>query len=419
MNYLLTISLLLSSACLLAQTTADINWLNKHISPIRTVKAGSELADLHPLKAVVEDASIVALGECTHGSREIFQMKHRLLEYLVEEMHFTIFAIEGDVALAGIINDFILTGKGDSASVVGSLETVWRTQEVWEMIQWMRSYNQTKENKIQFMGFDMQIPWGVLQNLERFAKESDDAQLADWLRQVSTLHQQVEQTTKSTRATKRNLLRLSEQVEKKISATEATAFIRQNAQALVQLAKMQQAPLSITGKAAYNARDKAMAENVEAILRYNPAAKVVLWAHNGHVNKIGGLFKTLGYYLQEKFGSSYVSVGFSTGKGSYTAVNRTGTFTRNNQLLEPFTGSFESLFDQAGESIFLLNCKLVSPQELASKWLFQKKMFRSIGALVNMKPEYQFIPYKSLPDLFDAVIYFKQTTASDAYMARD
>lgn len=42
----------------------------------------------------IGNARIVALGEATHGTREFFQLKHRMLEFLATWMVFTIFSIE-------------------------------------------------------------------------------------------------------------------------------------------------------------------------------------------------------------------------------------------------------------------------------------------------------------------------------------
>jgi len=36
----------------------------------------------------------VSLGEATHGTRELFQLKHRLLEPCVSELGFTVLGIE-------------------------------------------------------------------------------------------------------------------------------------------------------------------------------------------------------------------------------------------------------------------------------------------------------------------------------------
>ncbi|HWI58179.1 MAG TPA: hypothetical protein VNZ22_13195, partial [Bacillota bacterium] len=72
----------------------ELDWLKQNAVPIKTCEAGQGLEDLAPLKRIVGDARIVSLGECTHGTREVFQMKHRFLEYLASQCGFTLFSIE-------------------------------------------------------------------------------------------------------------------------------------------------------------------------------------------------------------------------------------------------------------------------------------------------------------------------------------
>ena len=78
-------------------TAAVRAWIRNHAIALTTVEAGNGFADLQPLRQIVGDARIVALGEATHGTREFFQLKHRLLEFLVSEMDFNIFAIEASL----------------------------------------------------------------------------------------------------------------------------------------------------------------------------------------------------------------------------------------------------------------------------------------------------------------------------------
>jgi erythromycin esterase len=70
---------------------AVINWLQQHAIPVQHVEAGNGFSDLLPLKALLQDVKVVGLGETTHGTKEIFQLKHRLLEFLVTEMDFKTF----------------------------------------------------------------------------------------------------------------------------------------------------------------------------------------------------------------------------------------------------------------------------------------------------------------------------------------
>jgi len=142
-----------------AATEAARSWLATNAIRLDTVEAGHGFADLQPLKAVIGPARIVALGEATHGTREFFQCKHRMLEFLVTEMGFNIFAMEASMPESFDINDLVLTGRGDPAKALAGLYFwTWDTEEVRAMIEWMRRYNADPQHarKVKFYGFDMQ-----------------------------------------------------------------------------------------------------------------------------------------------------------------------------------------------------------------------------------------------------------------------
>src|SRR6185312_15568712 len=123
---------------------AAVTWLRKQAIPIATAEAGNGFDDLQRLKKVVGNARIVALGEGTHGTHEFFQMKHRLVEFLASEMGFTLFAIEANLPEAARVNDYILNGRGDPREALKGLYFwTWNTQEVLDMIEWMRAFNQS------------------------------------------------------------------------------------------------------------------------------------------------------------------------------------------------------------------------------------------------------------------------------------
>ena len=137
----------------------EINWVKEHAVVFNTAEAGSGFDDLKPLKELIGTARIVAVGEGTHGTREFFQMKHRLVEFLASEMGFTIFSIEANMPEAYRVNDFVLTGEGDPKKLIsGMYFWTWNTQEVLDMVMWMREFNKSGKGQIQFTGFDMQTP---------------------------------------------------------------------------------------------------------------------------------------------------------------------------------------------------------------------------------------------------------------------
>src|SRR5580704_5193640 len=88
------------------------HWIRENAVPLKTVIAGAGFNDLASLKQWIGSARLVGLGEATHGTREFFQLKHRMLEFLVSELGFSIFSIEANMPEAYRLNDYVLTGRG-------------------------------------------------------------------------------------------------------------------------------------------------------------------------------------------------------------------------------------------------------------------------------------------------------------------
>lgn len=152
----------------------EVEWIRSHAVRLQTPEAGHGFADMKPLKKIVGKARIVSLGEATHGTREFFQLKHRMLEFLASEMGFTIFSIEANMPEAYRLNDFVLNGNGDPAKLIkGMYFWTWDTQEVLEMVRWMREFNKSGKGRVQFTGFDMQTPDVAVGIVRDFVDKND------------------------------------------------------------------------------------------------------------------------------------------------------------------------------------------------------------------------------------------------------
>jgi len=155
-------------------TPKQIKWLRKNAIAFDTAEAGSGFDDLKGLREIIGDARIVALGEGTHGTREFFQMKHRLVEFLASEMGFTVFSIEANMPEAYRVDDYVSQGKGDPKKLLdGMYFWTWNTQEVLDMIKWMRDFNKAGKKHIRFTGFDMQTPDVAMEIVEKYLDEAD------------------------------------------------------------------------------------------------------------------------------------------------------------------------------------------------------------------------------------------------------
>lgn len=149
-------------------------WMKKDARPFETCAPSDKVTDLESLRRMVGNARIVALGEGTHGTREFFQLKHRITQHLATEMGFTVFAIEANLPEAWRVNDYVLGGQGDPRALIqGMYFWTWNTEEVLEMVEWMRRFNASKRGRIEFTGFDMQTPDTAAAIVSRFLAEHD------------------------------------------------------------------------------------------------------------------------------------------------------------------------------------------------------------------------------------------------------
>lgn len=78
--------LIFLSSKLFAQETEIVNKLNDIIKPINTLHPDSSFDDIDFLSKILKEKEIISLGEATHGTKEIYAYKDRLIRYLVSNL---------------------------------------------------------------------------------------------------------------------------------------------------------------------------------------------------------------------------------------------------------------------------------------------------------------------------------------------
>jgi erythromycin esterase len=401
-------------------------WLEQHAIPFRTAEPGGDASDLAVLQEMIGDARAVALGEATHGTREFFQMKHRVLEYLVKEMGFTVFGIEATWAESNDVNRYVHTGEGNPAALLSNLYFwTWNTQEVLDMIHWMREHNAGAPpgSRVSFRGFDMQFSGRAMDDVLSFAAQVGGAAsgvvgqgYVCW----RTWHSS--QSYRAAPARSREECRagvrgvydyLAERREAFEAATSPAAFAHALRAARVVVQHEHLAAWDWFGLEP-NPRERYMAENAEWLLEQaGPDAKIVLWAHNAHVWYV---VPYMGAYLKSTFGSDMVSVGFSFAHGRFNAVTRQGgqflgLDVHNGGV--PRSGSYEHAFDELEADRFLLDLRPLragSPE--AAAWLQGPRLHRLIGAAYDPQTPHTFYASVRLPTVYDVLIHFRDTQPS-------
>lgn len=406
-----------------AKLQAVQRWLAENAVRLRTAEPGQGFDDLQPLKKLIGNARLVALGEASHGTREFFQLKHRMLEFLVHEMGFTVFGIEATMPEAFDINEYLLTGRGDPAKALTALYFwTWNTEEVLAMIRWMREYNADPRHKkkVKFYGFDMQFPARAAKVVVAYLRKVDREQALAAEKTLNALSNPYtglpKEKWQATAAAIESILTLFDQRRREYqSRTGATqwAIARQHARILAQNLERRMAP---DGGSAV--RDRSMGENIRWILEHEgPEAKMVVWAHNWHVaTEITDGIEVMGVHLRKMFGSKMVVFGFAFHQGSFQAREIFPNWLAEAGL-RPFTvgaaaeGSLDAVLGGAGLKIAAIDLRAL-PQGTVAEWLQTPRLTRSLGSGYDPDSPMRFFRREAVPRRYDALFFFETTTAA-------
>ena len=400
------------------QRAAVVRDLCARALPFKSVLAGNGFDDLAGLDRLIGDARIVALGEATHGTAEFFQMKHRLLEYLVERKGFTVFAIEGNWPEAEVADRFIQTGEGDAGAALATMRFwTWQTMEVAALLTWMRRYNATpsKRPALSFTGFDMQYPQAAatraIDILHRAGSADRDA--------VRALYDGIERLDKPDSditaaqlvdGARKALALIDEQGATPALTADDNRDLRQAARIVLQALEM---------RTDIGERDRAMAENVRWLLEERfPGRKIVLWAHNRHIGtNLDCSARSLGDHLRDRYGDQMAIIGFATHHGEVRAVRmKEGKFQRGGPVALPLPPtrevSVETLFQEAGLSRFILDLRNLPTDSAVGAWLAKPRSHREMGAVYDPDRDSNYYEHVCLPAMFDCVVFIAESTAA-------
>ena len=256
---------------------------------------------------VPQEATIIALGEATHGNVEFQQMKLDVFRILVEKNGVHAFALEADFGGCAVFNDYI-QGKGGTADeAVSALGfRIYRTAQMTELAEWMKEYNSTaaEEDKLRFYGFDMQRKAHSIQGLLDFYGKvgaAPDERLA-----AAPVSEDAELDVEAVKAVLSDL-EANRETYTAASSESEYAYACRYAECLVQGVDINSSIADYAVK-----RDRYMTENVKWILdreRLLSEGKVMLSGHNGHVARKELNYMTMGRLLSDEFGGEYYVIG--------------------------------------------------------------------------------------------------------------
>ena len=271
-------------------------------------------AEMKPLSAeyIPENISILSIGEAAHGCKEMQELKLSVFKEMVEKRGFTAFALEADYGECAEINRYIEGGEGSAEEMVQKFAfPIYHTKEMAELISWMREWNESapEEKKVRFYGFDMQDPEGSYAFLKEYSLSHNLTSEEEFSKNLDCIKgENFSLNATNAEGVIAFLDSLKEKVEK--SSEEEN---KDKQDFLMELNTVRQAAETWLSKEDSSVlRDRDMEENVKKILEIEQkigSGKLVISAHDGHIQKENPIYNSMGVLLTKDFGEAYYAIG--------------------------------------------------------------------------------------------------------------
>jgi erythromycin esterase-like protein len=406
--------------------------------------------DYQPLLKLVGDATLLLLGESTHGTHEFYKERAEITKLLIKNKGFNVIAIEGDWPDAYRVNRYINRMydhrplDNDAVDALSGFQRfpswMWVNADVVDFVGWLRSHNdsqrQERANLVSFFGLDLYSMFNSAHDVIHYLERIDSSAAIRARARFSCLEQYGHDSQKYAYNTGLGLspsceipvaLELSDLLRSANDyrnhnggsrAIEEFFNAEQNCR-LVKSAEHYYRSLMRPGTSSWNIRDEHMMDTVEQIIEHHSKqgvrAKVVVWAHNSHIGDARATDMAnrgelnLGQLLRERYGPDMVNIGFTTSTGNVTAASSWNGSHEIKKIRTPMAESYEDLFNKTNIPRFFLNLRDEGDLRAA---LSIPMLERAIG--VVYKPEFEHQSHyfnASLPKQFDAVIHLNHSRA--------
>lgn len=380
-------------------------WLRQHATVLTTAEPNaSSDADLQPLVDLTTNARIVALGDVTHGTHELFAFKQRIVPLLAAR-GFRTLAIEAPYAEFQAIRRYVRTGDGDPAALLVSSDYFfWDTAEVLDLVRWARAAG------VDIVGIDSAHPAEtmalVVDTIRRVDPALADATAFRYDCLVSNQNHYPAQPPGDREACRAQVLAVRPSLEPlrpKFSAEEFDDLLH-----AARIAEQGEESL-FTSLAN---RDQAMAENLAWLAE---RGKVVVWGHNEHFGRTPYHLETpamvvsTGQILAAQFADQYATIGSIILGGTFNAFEyEPATRTRFIHAM-PLTPASEddyaTYFHQHGAPLLFVPLRSPLPTWLA---MTHRLRFAGSGGLPADRATLDVV--SNLAAKFDGVTYVEVST---------
>ena len=396
----------------------------------------NKVSDYDRLLASIGDASIVLLGEATHGSAEFYDERARITQRLIHEKGFRALVLEAGWAPATQLDDFV-QGRLRASDATAALRVfqhfprwVWRNEQFAGFLEHLKDskeHSPPASPAISIYGMDLYgVPEAIDQVL-RYLTTYDPAAVRQARRDYRCfapysrppLDPQLygrDVANGSMPSCERSVQSRLKKMRKLVGADPAPAAFAalMSARTIAGAEAYYRTLYALGSRDSWNLRERFLAESLRILLERH--GKIVVWAHNTHQGDARATDQVLagelsiGQLMREQMGEEAVYlVGITTFSGSVRAATGWTTPDRVKTLRPAIEGSWSRLLHDVGLPAFILvfrgNADLIDA-------LDRQQLDRDIG--VNYLPDAELEKHywhSSPAKRFDALIHIDTTRA--------
>lgn len=395
----------------------------------------NEVNDLQPLLDRIGGASIVMLGEASHGTHEYYTWRTQITKKLIEEKGFNFIAVEGDWPDCYRLNRFIKGYDDKDKSAFKVLHEfnrwptwMWANWEIVALAEWMKKHNSDlpANKKAGFYGLDVYSLWESLDSIMRYLKKTDPTALKvaeDAFRCFEPYRQGEGQSYAQAsmfvpELCQTEVVNLLKEIKRKLpeynTDHENVFSAEQNAIITVNAEKYYRAMIR-GGRESWNLRDRYMANTLNRLLAFHgTGSKAIVWAHNTHIGDASatdmaaeGMYNIGELARVQHSEKEVVLVGFGSYKGSVIAGRAWGAPMQVMPVPEARDGSWEYLLHRSGAFD-----KLLIMDKLKDVFAHEHVNHRAIGVVYDPEREHRsnYVP-SIIANRYDAFVFVDQTQA--------
>jgi erythromycin esterase-like protein len=387
------------------------------------------------------DASVVLLGEATHGTSQFYDARAAITRRLIAEHGFTIVAVEADWPDAARVDAYVrhLAPRPRRDQAFARFpQWMWRNAEFAAFTEWLRAHNRDarEQDRVAFRGLDVYSLRASITAVLDYLDQRDPAQAAQarqryacltpWQQEPASygLHATLHDDTCEHEAVEqlqalleRRLAYLAEDGEEFFDAAQNARVVRS--------AEQYYRAMYRGSAESWNLRDRHMFDTLQALrkedrrrggsARAENPPKVVVWAHNSHIGNAAatsmgwqGEFN-IGELCRKAYGNDAVLIGFGTDRGTVAAASDWDAEVEIKAVQPARSDSYEHAFREVGQPRTLTEWR--SQPELADA-LSNSLLERAIGVIYRPETELQSHYFECvMSDQFDAWVWFEETKA--------